>query len=518
MDAASSISGPTALRLQWRPTMLQLTAALTLMALAVQVIDLGARPLWLDEAYSAWFSSRGWHELWTQVPTYEPHPPFYYSLLKIWRMLFGGSAVALRCFSLLLALATIPLVTAASRDLERQRPTGRPLLSAGIAGFLAAASPMLVLLGQEARPYPLLILAYALATLGLLRLLREFADGPGTWTSWLMLAAGTELGLWAHGLGLIYAVCLGAALTPAWLKRFDRARVLRGLTAAALILLLYLPCLFMVLNRAGDWGGKGWLTWSPIMALQLLSLYAVPVEVLTIGTAIAALVLLLLAKRAIQFGVEARGWTAERALLVLWLGPPLAAIFISQLIIPVFLVRTLAPTLVPASLAIASALARSDSQRERFALAAALVITLLPGSLQLAMRPATEPWDQVAAYLDRNVRPGDQVWLYPNDTALALREAHASMPMQGIPGDYPAVGIQGPIRAGSPAVVSVTAGQAAVIVGDRTIDLVPTVWLVTRQSGIFDPNNDVPAALARVRRTGRMQEWGYINVTPYYRR
>ena len=339
-------------------------------------------------------------------------------------------------------------------------------------------------------------------SLGLLRLLREFADGPGTWTSWLMLAAGTELGLWAHGLGLIYAVCLGAALTPAWLKRFDRARVLRGLTAAALILLLYLPCLFMVLNRAGDWGGKGWLTWSPIMALQLLSLYAVPVEVLTIGTAIAALVLLLLAKRAIQFGVEARGWTAERALLVLWLGPPLAAIFISQLIIPVFLVRTLAPTLVPASLAIASALARSRLPTRTVRACGCAGDHAAPGSLQLAMRPATEPWDQVAAYLDRNVRPGDQVWLYPNDTALALREAHASMPMQGIPGDYPAVGIQGPIRAGSPAVVSVTAGQAAVIVGDRTIDLVPTVWLVTRQSDIFDPNNEFrprsPACAARV--------------------
>lgn len=518
MDAASSLDRPAAQRLEWRPTALQLTIGLTLLAFALRAVDLGARPLWLDEAYSAWFSSRSWHELWTQVPTYEPHPPFYYSLLKIWRFFFGGSAVALRTFSLALALATIPLVTAASRELERQRPTCRPMLSAGIAGFLAAAAPTLVLLGQEARPYPLLIIAYALASLGMFRLIREFGSGPGTWRSWLMLAAGTELGLWAHGLGIIYAVCLGAAIAPIWLKGMDRTRLQRGLAASGLIVLFYLPCVLMILNRAADWSGRGWLTWSPIMALQLLSLYAVPVEVLTVGTAVAALIMLLLAKRAVQFCQKTPGWTAESAILLLWWGPPLAAILVSQLVMPIFLIRTLAPTLVPAALAIGRALARTDSRRERFVLCFALVITLIPGSLQLAMRPATEPWDKVAAYLNQNVRAGDEVWLYPNDSALPLVQAGVSISMRGIPGNYPAVGMKGPIRAGSPAVVSVTAAQAGLLVRDRTIDRARTVWLVTRQSGVFDPSNDMPAALARTRRAAPTQKWGYINVTPYYRR
>jgi hypothetical protein len=518
MDAALSLGGRAAQPLKWRPTRLELTIGLTLLALTVRLIGFDTRPLWLDEAYSAWFSGRGWHELWTEVPTYEPHPPFYYSLLKLWRLLFGGSAIGLRSLSLVLALATVPLITAASGELERQRPTGHPLLSAGVAGFIAGASPMLVLLGQEARPYPLLIFAYALATLSVLRLIRELADGPGTWSSWLMLAAGTELGLWAHGLGLIYAACLAAAVAPLWLKGRDRARLLRGGAAAALILLLYLPCLLMILNRAGDWGSSGWLTWSPIMALQLLSLYAVPVEVLTISTAVASLVMLLLAKRAVQFGLETPGWGAERALVLLWWGPPLIAIVVSELAMPVFLIRTLAPTLVPAVVAIAAALARSDSGRERLALGAALVITLIPGSLQIATRPATEPWDEVAVYLNHNVRSGDQVWLYPNDSALPLKEAGASIPTRGIPGNYPAIGVRGPIRAGSPAVKSVAADQAAAFAGDRNIGNVPTVWLVTRQSGLFDPANAMPAALARGRRPGSMQEWGYINVRPYYRR
>jgi hypothetical protein len=520
MNTASALrSQAPEIRIKLRVTPMRLAIVLMLLALTLRLIGIGLRPLWLDEAYSAWFSSCGWHELWTQVPTYEPHPPFYYSLLKLWRELVGGSAVALRSFSILLAVATVPLVLAASVELERQRPTGRPSLRAGIAGFFAAASPMLIFLGQEARPYPLLIFAYALALLGLIRLFREFgADGPGKWTSWLMLAAGTEIGLWAHGLGLLYALCLAAALAPAWLKPpFDHSRMVRGIGTALLVALLYLPCLLMIVSRASDWG-TGWLSWSPDMLLQLLSLYAIPVEVLTVGSAVAGLVLILLAKRAIQAGVEARGWTTERALLLLWWGPPLLAAVISQFAIPIFLIRTLAATLVPACLAMSGVLARVDSPRERLALAAALVVTLTPSAVQIALRPSTEAWDQVSAYLRQHVAAGDQVWVYPNDSALPLRDAGATAPMHGIPGDYPAVGIRGPIRAGSPAVVSVTAAQARAIAEAPVLHHVPTIWLVTRQSGVFDPKADVPGALARVRRPGRTVEWGYIDVRPYYRR
>jgi 4-amino-4-deoxy-L-arabinose transferase-like glycosyltransferase len=516
MSAATSLDPPAAERFAVRLTASKLALALIAVALTVRLIGLSARPLWLDEAYSTWFSAQSWHVLWTEVPRYEPHPPFYYSLLKLWRTAFGGSAVALRSFSVLLGAATVPLVFAATLELERQHPTGRPTLRAGIAAFLAACSPMLVLLGQEARPYPLLVFAYALATLGLLRLFREFDYGPGRWSSWLMLVSGTELGLWAHGLGLLYAFCLAAAVFPAWLKPpFDRGRLVRGIAAAALAGMFYSPCLVMVANRAGDWSGHGWLSWDPAMTLQLLSLYAVPVEVLTIGSAVAALVMLLLAKRAVQDGLASRGWTSERAVLVLWWGPPLIAITVSQLGMPIFLTRTLAGTLIPAYLALAGALARAHSPRERLVLTAALVVTLLPSTVEVAFRPASESWDEVAAYLQRNVGAADEVWLYPNDSALPLREAGAKGALRGIPRDYPAIGFKGPIRAGSPAVVSLTAAQAKDVVGYPHVREIHTIWLVTRQSTLFDPAGDVSRALRQVRRAGRLQQWGYITVQPY---
>lgn len=510
----SPIGPISGLRANIRITPLRLIIGIVLLLVVVRLAGMGARPLWLDEAYSAWFSSRGWYELWTQVPTYEPHPPFYYSLLKIWRELAGSSAVALRAFSLVVSLATLPVIIAACRELEQARPSKRPLLRMGIAAFLFACSPMLVMIGQEARPYPVLILAYAIALLGVLRLMREFAaTESGRWASWLLLVAGTELGLWAHGLGALYALCLAAALAPAWLKAPTRDRLLRGATAAAAIALLYLPCLLMMANRAGDWGA-GWLSWEPVMALQLLGLYAVPVEVLTIGSATAAVVMLLLVKRALQTGAEGKGWNAERALLLLWWGPPLLAIVISQLGMPIFLPRTLSPTLVPAYLALAGALARVDARRERLVFTAALVLTLTPTALQMSLRPATEPWDEVSAFLKRNVRPGDQVWLYPNDSALPLREAGASVPMSGVPGDYPAVGVKGPIRAGSPAVVSLTHDQARSL-ALSSAKTNPVIWLVTRQSAIFDPKDELPTEFGKVRKRGTTTEWGYINVTPY---
>src|SRR3954468_1549371 len=110
--------------LGWTVTRFTLAVLLVVVAVAVRVVVLGLRPFWLDEAYSAWFASRGWHELWTIVPTYEPHPPFYYSLLKLWRDLFGDSAVALRGLSVLLSVLTVPVVIAAANELERQRPSG----------------------------------------------------------------------------------------------------------------------------------------------------------------------------------------------------------------------------------------------------------------------------------------------------------------------------------------------------------------------------------------------------------
>jgi len=260
MDAASSLRAPLqGFRLDWRITPLRLAAGLTLLALTLRLIGLNSRILWLDEAFSAWFSDQSFHYLWHVVPTFEAHPPFYYSLLKVWRMVFGEGHAALRGLSVLFNTLTVPLVVAIALEQERQSATGRPLLRAGLAGFLAACSPMFMVIGQEARPYPLLTFAYSVAIFGLLRLGRQFAAGEsGRWTSWALLGASVALTCWAHALGLLYGLCIALALLPVWLTAPTRARIVRGLVTAAVIALVYLPCLVMLTSRTQDWS-TNWL-------------------------------------------------------------------------------------------------------------------------------------------------------------------------------------------------------------------------------------------------------------------
>jgi mannosyltransferase len=381
---------------------------------------------------------------------------------------------------------------------------------------------MFMVIGQEARPYPLLTFAYSLAILSLLRLVRQIKGGaPGTWPSWLLFGAGTTLTCWSHALGILYGVSLALALLPVCLTApMIRARLVRGVATAAIVGAVYLPCLIMMTSRAHDWS-TNWLQWEPAMFLpQLLALYTVPLEALSVASAVAALAMVLLFKRAIASTWGSLGWNSDRLMLLLWLGPPMLAALISALYEPVFLARTLSGTLVPAYLMIAGAIARTDDQQERRLISAAICITLLPAATAMATRPASERWDLLSAYLSRNVAPADQVWLYPADSALPLGAVAAKPPgnLRAIPEAFPTLTFKGPIRAGWPAVVSLSPDQAMQIARDPALMDVPVIWLVTRQSAIFDPNNDMPAALAHVRRPGPVQQWGYIAVQPYYRR
>ena len=508
-------------RITVRLTPARLAVALTVLALGLRLININGRPLWLDEAFSAWFSDQSFHYLWNVLPTYEAHPPFFYSVLKLWRSVAGESHAALRSLSVVLGAVTVPVAMLIALEQERQEPSGRPLLRIGLVGFLVACSPMFMVIDQEPRPYPLLTLAYSAAIVALLRLVREFkAGGAGSWGWWALFGGSAALTCWSHALGILYALCLALAPLPVWVAApVTRARLVRGLATATVVTLIYLPCLLLLSGRTHDWG-TNWLHWDPGMLLQLLVLYTVPVEALTVGSAVAALAMFLLLKRGVAATWRSSGWNNDRLMLLLWLGPPLIAAVISAAFVPVFLARTLAGTLVPAYLIIAAAIARSEEGRDRRMITAAICITLLPTAATIALRPADERWDLVSDYLQQNVSAQDQVWLYPADSALPLAAMGRAIPgkVRPIPEAFPTMHYKGPIRAGWPAVVSLTPRQAAQFAGDRSIADLPVVWLVTRQSGIFDPAGDVPAALAKVRRPGRLQQWGYIEVRPYYRR
>ena len=153
MDAASTLGAPaTALRLPVRMTPASACACPERGCARGAADRPHGRPLWLDEAYSAWFSAQSWHVLWTDVPTYETHPPFYYSLLKLWRDRLRRDCSRVE--------KLLGLVRRRGHAAGRRSEPGTgasaadrpPLLRSGIAGFLAACSPLLVLLGRRRGP------------------------------------------------------------------------------------------------------------------------------------------------------------------------------------------------------------------------------------------------------------------------------------------------------------------------------------------------------------------------------
>ena len=97
-----------------------------LLAVAAVALGIGFRlwnivhePLWLDEAYSAYAASKGFDFLWGIVPQYETHPPFYYSLLKVWTLIFGDSLAALRALGALCGIGAIGAGVLAAREIGR---------------------------------------------------------------------------------------------------------------------------------------------------------------------------------------------------------------------------------------------------------------------------------------------------------------------------------------------------------------------------------------------------------------
>lgn len=491
-------------------------AAVALLVLAAGVLrswGLGAHPLWLDEAYSAWFSSRPWAELWLTVPTYEPHPPLFYSLLKLWRELAGSDPAGLRGLSLAASLGTIVCVGLAAQRLGELSSGVRPPVLVLLAAGLAAASPMLLFMAQDARPYAAMTLAYAAAVLAVLRLASSFREGggqPGRRRDWLLLGGATACVLWLHGIGLLFGLAVLAALlvlaTPdaSWL-RWRRLAVTVGTVA-----LVYLPCLFMLAARRGEWSA-GWIaTNPPAMLGGFLDLYGLPFlgdPTAPMGARLLHPLLLALALTGLWQG---RDRTLTLALTTLLLLPPLMAAAASLGGVNVFLPRTLQAVLVPTFLLLALALVRLPAK----ARAPAQMTLLALWSLNLhdmMTRQPRENWNAIARTIVEEAQPGDRLWAYPNDTALPLEQALGRR-VETPPARFPALAAEGRVIAGSPAVRAISGAQAKAWAEAWAVQDDATIFLVMGPD-MFDPDGQVLRGLAGTREVRRLGETG--NFTLY---
>ena len=480
-------------------------AALVAASLVLRAYGTLHDPLWLDEAYSAYAADKSFAFLWHVVPRYETHPPLYYSLLRLWTLAFGDSLLAMRALSIVCGLATLPVVVLAGREIARAAKwpaSGRRLAAITLLALVAMAPP-LVDMARQVRPYPVLILAYAAALLAILRIGRRVAAGEPVagraFALYLVMLATTA---WLHTLGPLFAAALALGLAAVVVRRsLTRADWLWLIGGHLLVALAYVPALLIALDQAPTWIQSTWLTFSlDAIHWRLAILYGAPG---TLGMT-ATLVMLGLGAVALERAGETRRIFA--ALGVTMGLPVAAAIAISLLVAPVFIMRTMTPVAVPSLLLIAAGVIALRGPWRWIGIAAAVLLLsqMLAMDLSLVRAPPEQNWYAAIRWLRARYRPGDLILAYPNEGALpfdrATRDLGLRLPIRPIPMAVPALGVGGWNPTGSRGVVSLPPARLQAFANAPAVRAAPTVWLLRLGPWAYDKGDVFLRELAVGRR------------------
>jgi hypothetical protein len=462
-------------------------------------------PLWLDEAYSAFAADHGFGWIWRMVPQYETHPPVYYSMLRLWGFATGDGLIARRLLGLACGLATLAACGVAAARLGLILRLRSRSLAWLIAAFLVlvALHPLLVGMSRQVRPYPVMILVYALSLPPLFRLLGDTlgrrSPGRGSIIAFFVCEA---LILWLHSLGPLFGLAMTLSLAIAVLRPGLSRRDWMWLAGGQLLVgLLYLPAFLIMLHQAKTWVKTGWV---------VFDIHDVPVTIAeiwldwngwacVIGFALAAAGLRFLSRRA-------GGWRVAAILLLMAILPVLLSVVLSATVSPVFLARTLSPAAVPALLLVVLGLC-SPGRRIWVALLGLLLVAASMAKIDRELGDAGPPqdWYGTLAWLEPRMAPGDVVWAYPNESALplayALQDQRRFLPWRQVPAPVPALGL-------AATALHPTGGMGAVSLRPAQIDALmrtgeahrpPTIWLLRLSPELYDKDDTMLHALTRER-------------------
>jgi mannosyltransferase len=453
-------------------------------AVWLRINRLTLNPFWLDEAYSAFGADRGYRFIWTILPTYETHPPFYSTILRSWTLLTSDSILGFRSLGAVIGLITLPLIWLAGRELGHAIGRQRSVIALA-AVALAAVTPSLVDMGKLVRPYSLMIFAYTLGLWAVFRLARkQRADGQISINGWVGYLVSLILLVWLHNLGALYAGALGLALLilvgPTIFLRHHWRLYLIG---HAIVLIAVAPALMTLLDQAPTWTKSTWLTFAPsAVPFQIILIFGIPG---LFGVLVAGL-LILNGMIALKPGQKRFGL----ALIIMAFVPILLSIFISVMIAPVFLMRTLIACSVPFIMLIA--LGVDDRIVIRATFVMLFVVTLIR-AVQVQYLPPEQDWYAVVRWLAPKLRPGDLVYAYPNEGALplhyALRDLKKRADIRSIPSDVPARDPAGWYPTGSRGVQSLPAWRLEQIANDPVSRKTPTIWLLRMGREKYDPGD-----------------------------
>lgn len=473
-------------------------AGVVALALLLRLPTLSGRSVWMDEAYSYWFSHLSWTDLWTKTPAYETHPPFYYSLLKLWTAWAGTSEAGMRSLSVLASVVTVALTAFAPRLLRLPKRYG----SVGIAAAaLLAVNEGNIEYAQQARPYALQTLFCTLLILLTASMLRRMFDARrehariehGVRLAVLSGIAGGIV-LWLHNTSpfIIFSNSVASFAAIMLFSRYRRADLLLAAGSLALSLLVWSPCVPILLIESRTVASAFWVTISPKMLIWPYTLAAGGKYAFIPAAAVAVLAWLGMFR-------DNRGLAIHAASMLLL--PVLCIFTISYLFTPVFITRTfawMAPLfLFVVSLGLFGAIPSPGLRHGLLAVLIALGLVQCVGYY----RTPTEDLRGAVRYLRDNVRAGDAVLLYPNEMEVGLHyyARHLAHPFElaAIPARYPALGLKRPYlgsNKGAPAAIESDRAQI-----DALLATHPRVWLVGAWQDADGVPNVVGSELVRQR-------------------
>ena len=375
-----------------------LIAVITLAAAVLRIHAITAKSFWGDEAYSVEIARLPWpdffHILWFR----EANMSLYYLLLRFWLHLGSGEAW-IRGLSVLVSVATVPLMVALGRRLFGR---GAGLLAA----WLLAINAYDIRYAQEARSYALVVFLCVLATWLLVRNIQEPASAR-----WGAYAAVCVLVVYSHFFGALVVVAHGVALL--FLPRGEvpwRALLRKMLW----FVYLMIPVEFFVMTTGA--GPVGWIP--PTNAKAVWDFFAAMA-----GNYGAPLLILF----AMALGFAAwTGWNEWRrsgrsiqswafVLAFIWLLLPVLVVLAVSMSRPFFVARYLIPCLPALILIVAAGIARLRPAILAGALCAAISVFAVFGAASYYRRDFDvdrRDWRGASSFVFDHARPGDGVFFY----------------------------------------------------------------------------------------------------------
>jgi uncharacterized membrane protein len=223
-----------------------LLAVITAIGAWIRFHDLGAKSVWLDEAFTLWMARLSVPELFEWITKIDQHPPLFYLAMHYWRQLGEGEATA-RALSAILSTATIPVMYFVAR-----RFLG--VASAIITVILLAMSRFHLRFAQEMRMYALLCFNVSWALLALAYLLT--GDHRKRW--WAVYAIFTVLTMLTQNTAVLFPLAANVAfLAVLLIVRYQSEPDLQPPTFKA-----------WVLGQLGVF--LLWLPWAPSFITQVV--------------------------------------------------------------------------------------------------------------------------------------------------------------------------------------------------------------------------------------------------------